>query len=882
MVTVLLHRIRSHARVRFLLLALFSGALFAAGVFSPHFGFASKYFTDFFASGFSSTKAYAFFLYAGLSFFLLSISHFLPQFRISRKMLLVVVALAFLVQLGVYVGFAASERLEAFGDATVATGSVFSETKLIHIHNMKAAAAFVGGLFGAASGSYDAGIPFLSSVPAWAIIIFLILFGASAVLFLLVFGEKEREWADYSGACTALYLMTSFSVLKNMVDGGPLSIECLVSALVLFLLIAWSEKSFITIAVRSLPYAAFLFLSYGAIVSLFLPLSAAWDITIPGVMQYAFFALVAALLWNRTLWGTARAGAVFACIAVLFLLRSHSFAYHESRYLLTRVEAGDTVHFLDTDTEKPFAAVYRNEYGAIYSMKSAGRERIMDIVVQEKLNPSFYPVMIPGKSCPSDEPFVVSGEMRGSPHTGLTVRQDDGQVNIMDFSRCAAGNACDYSFAFEMKGCTPNPKKITVDFLASMGFEQFVMSRFSIESPEDYLTRTARTPLPKSGKKAVIVFLESARARYLEDYASSMPFLTSLAARGCSGSSVPVSPTFSAAQSLSLLTGTYGDKSGGLHIIYLDDRNEFKLAFTESITPFYAPQSGVKSLGELIEGNRRDIIHLDDSDGLMRYLPTVVKNELSVLWLLDTESEPYGTLTGNAALAAKIAHADVNIERFYRAVMSAAPDTLFLFVGDHGISEIRNPVIWNDVRALLTEAGIPLDKANLWIDAGVGIRIWMKEPVASSVIEEYERTIRALFAERMPCLYVEDKELRRARHTDLDRTQTGDIMIGAHPGCIISADELPQAYGNVPDSVLQNEKRLLAKRMGNESVHGYYENRTEDMQAMFVMADPYGALSCKGRTVNIVDFAPTILEYLGYGDRGTAQFDGTSLYKRLY
>jgi hypothetical protein len=290
----------------------------------------------------------------------------------------------------------------------------------------------------------------------------------------------------------------------------------------------------------------------------------------------------------------------------------------------------------------------------------------------------------------------------------------------------------------------------------------------------------------------------------------------------------------------------------------------------------------VKSLSEFIEGNRRDIIHLDDSDGLMGYLPTVVKNELSVVWLLDTESEPYGTLTGNAALAAKIAHADANIERFYRAVMAAAPDTLFLFVGDHGISEIRNPVAWRDVRALLTEAGIPLDKADLWIDAGVGARIWMKQPVASSVIDGYERALRALFAERMPCLYVEDEELRKARHTDLDRMQTGDIMIGAHPGCIISADELPQDYRNVPDSVLKNEKRLLAKRMGNESVHGYYENRAKDMQSMFVMADPRGALSCKERTVNIVDFAPTILEYLGYGDRGAAQFDGTSLYKRLY
>lgn len=882
MVTALLHRIRSHVRVHFLLLALFFCALFAASALSPHLGFVAKYFTDFFASGFSSTKAYTLFLYAVLSFFLLSVSHFLPQFRTSRKTLLIIATLAFLIQLGVYADFAVSERLEAFGDATVATGSVFSETKLIHIHNMKAAAALVGGFLGAESGSYDVGIPFLGSVPAWAIIIFLILFGASVALFLLVLGEKEREWPDHSGARMALYLMTSFSVLKNMIDGGPFSIECLVSALVLFLLIKESEKPFLKTVVHSLPYAAFLFLAYGAIVSLFLPFSATWDIIAPGIMQYAFFALITAFLWSRASWAAARAGVVFVSIAVLFMLRSHSFAYHEFRYLITRVEAGDTVHFLDTDAGKPPPAVYRNGYGAIYSVKSAGGERIADVVARERLNPSFYPVMIPGKSCPPDEPFVVSGEVRGSPHAGLTVRQDDGQVKILDFSRCAAGSACDYSFAFEMKGCTPNPKKIAVDFLASMGFERFVMSRYAAEAPEDYRIRVARMPLPASGKKAVIVFLESARARYLDDYASSMPFLTSLAARGCSGSSIPVAPTFSAAQSLSLLTGTYGDKSGGLHIIYLDNKNEFKLAFTESITPFYAPRSGVKSLSEFIEGNRRDIIHLDDSDGLMQYLPTVVKNELSVLWLLDTESEPYGTLTGNTALAAKIAHADANIERFYRTVMAAAPDTLFLFVGDHGISEIRNPVAWRDVRALLAEAGIPLDQTNIWIDAGVGARIWMKQPAASSVIDGYERALRALFAERMPCLYVEDKELRKMRHTDLDRTQTGDIMIGAHPGCIISADELPQDYGNVPDSVLLNEKRLLAKRMGNESVHGYYENSAKDMQSMFVIADPRGALLCKERTVNIVDFAPTILEYLGYGERGAAQFDGTSLYKRLY
>ena len=109
--------------------------------------------------------------------------------------------------------------------------------------------------------------------------------------------------------------------------------------------------------------------------------------------------------------------------------------------------------------------------------------------------------------------------------------------------------------------------------------------------------------LQLSDKKVIVLVLESARAQYFSDYKVQMPFLQSLANRSCYGRVKPVSPTFSAANSLALLSGTYPETNGLLHIIFLNEDEEFVLAFNKSYTPYSSSVRGINVINRVINGN---------------------------------------------------------------------------------------------------------------------------------------------------------------------------------------------------------------------------------------------------------------------------------------
>lgn len=846
--------------------------------FVPPLAEAARFIVNIFATGFSYVKLY---LFLGSGFFLFLILSL--KIRISRtvKRSTFIRAVAIFAVAGFLMNviFMISHGISPREDAFVISGGNFSENKIIHTHVLKQALSAPLRIFGDfGSGAYDAGYPFLSFFPLWMSILLSGFFAWLIVSFFLITVHRHAEWDDEKRKIFfPLLFVSGFSMLKSVIDGGLLSYEFLLS-FPFFILALRADRRDIFPKGKN-PFFLYLLsflILYPALIKTLYPATDFYEILLHysvAVALLLFFLLL--ILIPIFIHEKKRRFLIpaFLFLIAIPLLLGKSFAAHQITYLFRTVEKGEFLRIL-APARDDVRSSYNAGDSAIYDVENEARKKMFSLMKEWRANPSFYPIISVGNDCISDVPFVVSGEIVSEKKTGLTIREQDELIRTLRFDACANGE-CDFKFSFELRGCVPNPHTAVFSYITHMGFDTFIVKNYRTESFQEYLKERADEPTESSKeKKAVIIVLESARAAYFDDYKEEMPFLHSIAARGCFGSTRPVSPTFSAANALALLTGTYPERNGLFHIIYLDDRDEFVLAASDSITPFYSKEKGVKTLSALIEGNDRDVTHLESSDDLRFFEYTADAHALSVIWVLDTESELYGDLEDNEALRKKFSNLDRNLRNFHRTITERFPNAMFLFLGDHGISEVKERREWKDVKAIIEKAGISLDTANIWIDAGVGVRIWERNPEEARAHEE---KLRKAFSEDS-CFYVVDKESKEAMRAPHDRYRTGDITIGARAGCVIGTEDLPQEYKNVPEEIIASERELLGKRELENSMHGYYDATHKDLQAFFVI-DGAG-LSCKNTKADIVDFAPTIAEYLGV-QTDFSDFQGMSLYEKI-
>jgi hypothetical protein len=121
-----------------------------------------------------------------------------------------------------------------------------SSTMLLHNHLMKGVNALFMGWFGAArQENADAGLAFIGLLPSAWYWVGMILFVVSAVFVILKFIEIYELQTKWRSLYILVYSMISFSMLKNMLDGGIMNTEApiAISAFILILLLGRNQKS---------------------------------------------------------------------------------------------------------------------------------------------------------------------------------------------------------------------------------------------------------------------------------------------------------------------------------------------------------------------------------------------------------------------------------------------------------------------------------------------------------------------------------------------------------------------------------------------------------------------------------------------------------------
>ncbi|MFH1591148.1 MAG: alkaline phosphatase family protein [archaeon] len=875
---------------------------------------AIKYISFSFATAMSFSKVYLFLIFGAAIFLILWLpiptKRIRPHLKTIRFTFFAGIAGLALLSLLSHAYFISAVGAGMNDDLTLVRDGHLSGQKISHIHTLKPMMMLISDTFSRGwEERLDAGHPFVPFVPKPLILLALIIFILLIPIALLLPVSISHRWPKaYKTSLALIYTVAAYATLKALVDGGPLVPESVVSIPVLAYLCfgKLKEKTIGKMMAKLLGstlagYSVLYYLFLNATRDLSFHMTAM--IMVHGIIVLALFGLIFFVTHGIIRKNPAIIVitiALFALIMVGTYYANHMF--FESEYLLRNVPKGSVARYISTNPDMPDKKVYKTKYDAIYERQITADTPMWRLIQDLRLNPSFYPVDVipPGGSQGVLAQLTVGIIPLSTSTSGVDLQTQDRLVRVHGWRECDTLETCDYEIVFDMWMPTPSPNKVLFDYINKIGIDTYLITGYDVGFYEEGLPglgwHLPEVPLPKAGidrpdgikevrtdgepdsKKVVILILESARAAYRKDYAKEFSFLTTFAADHCGGSLVPVPPTFSAANSLALLSGAYPEDNGLLHIIFLDEDGQFKLAYEDSYNPSYSKELGIVTINQIIEGKDRNIYTtIYHSDELSEYVTAALAERFSLFWILDTESEPFSDLADNPELANRIRTLDKNLKQFISAIQEKAPDTLFIIMGDHGIAEIKELVRWEDIRPDLEDAGIDIDASQVWIDAGVGLRIWTETPPTSAVVEATKDWLS-----NEPCFYLVDKAMREDLHIDMERLQTGDIMIGAKPGCMLVADELPQEYDNVREDIVENERNLLKKRPGMNSMHGYYNANHPDLHSMLVIGGPTrgDGLACDDEVIQMVDIAPTILDYFGIDFAENPQFSGTSLYEK--
>ncbi len=195
-----------------------------------------------FAGGRSNIKLYGFFVYTILLCALAIIPA--PKIKVKNKWLLTSVLAAFGYGLLILIYFLKKLGFGLFNFIITFNNSELSTTIITHNHVMKGVLGLLSGSIGnAVQEKVDTGWAFVGLIPAPLLIIAGILAIAASVLLILKYIELVKQQQKWHVLFIILYAIVSFSLIKNIIDGGIFNKETPIAMVaLLFIIIPWKGK----------------------------------------------------------------------------------------------------------------------------------------------------------------------------------------------------------------------------------------------------------------------------------------------------------------------------------------------------------------------------------------------------------------------------------------------------------------------------------------------------------------------------------------------------------------------------------------------------------------------------------------------------------------
>ncbi len=446
---------------------------------------------DVFAGGRSSVKVDLFFVYVILLStiaLVLGKGEILSQLKIRNFWVLLSVLATFTYSTALMIVFYRHWGLDISDFVVVLHNGEVTSTMLLHNHIMKGFNGWVLHWFGmAGQENLDAGYSLLHLLPNTYYLVGGVFFAVAAVFLILKFVELYKKQQGHNLLFIVLYSTVSFSLLKNMLDGGVLNRETPLALAGLCFILLWTTPAkfkdiYKVLAWSFSPLAVYL----GVILILWqAKLIAIYIFTATIFPMILFVVLLLTLAW----WWVMGFNAKSRVGAVLLLCSIVSFYFPISNSVETYLGSRRVL-----SSEGAFVALYKNpevqpaqqstwvaqeQFNnlTVYQFLPIQPARINEVLTSNNLVPNYKPITIPGYNClpvlgTRSLSFTVSSpnQMNTSPTTGrfgrLSMIKELPKVNKL----------YQYRVTVDFSACTPRILNIVQELLRSQGREPFFIT----------------------------------------------------------------------------------------------------------------------------------------------------------------------------------------------------------------------------------------------------------------------------------------------------------------------------------------------------------------------------------------------------------------------
>jgi hypothetical protein len=454
-------------------------ALFVAAQHSYLANILLHNFINTFAGGRSEVKVGIFLFYIvflSAVALLPNVLNFLAKWRIKTNLLFIAIFTTFLYGFALLLVFFQKLGISIKSFVAVFHNDEVSSTMLLHNHLLKGFNGFVLNLFHAAKQeNVDTGFAFVGLLPSVWYIIGGVLVFASAVLLLLKFAEIYKDTKANKAVFVILYAIVSFSILKNMLDGGLFNHETPI-AITAFIIIIWihAKNKFSSwwIAIPIAVYIVIAAIIWQAKMDSFHYLTNSLFTT--GTMAAMLGAFI---FWHKGISKQFRLGVLISILAATFMyvpvaegfsayIFSHKNITSDGALIgLYNKPAGPESGWIKTDVVNDLS---------YYSVHPSKPTSFGSLLHDNHLLDNLTPITLPWETCLPTNPlhtirFTLVTE---DPISEQTYTHDFGQIINIQQSNPVNGIPR-YSVSMAMKPCTPRTLNAIEELLKERGLHTF-------------------------------------------------------------------------------------------------------------------------------------------------------------------------------------------------------------------------------------------------------------------------------------------------------------------------------------------------------------------------------------------------------------------------
>lgn len=450
--------------------------------YSPNLQIFIHELVNIFAGGRSSVKIFLFFGFIVM----LCLAALLNKsnIRINKKVVLGLLCLTYAYGLALHLYFIKKLGLSITDFVISFNNQEISSSTLTHTHVMKGVMALVlQWLRIGSQENADTGLAFLNLVHPLlfvvGIVIILLSIGYLIALFLELFNAYKERVDKWGIIFILLYGITSFSLIKNFLDGGILNRETLfsVSALLFIIFPIKSLRAQKTAALYRLsPVIAYILLLTLINFHTQVPLAKQWSQLFQAL---TYGSILGSLIYLYSVKRFSRPGVLLIIMCALLLYWPITHA--KNSYISNNKSLqGDSAYVgLLNPTQAKDYTLYEKIGGLyIYEYTPSKAYSVQELLEQNELLDNLNPVKIPWHNClPMGEYQINSFELISKqPIPSEQLSNKFINIRLADESR--SGDFYRYQGSMAMKPCTPRPINVLEHTVLQTGVKTFFVTNF--------------------------------------------------------------------------------------------------------------------------------------------------------------------------------------------------------------------------------------------------------------------------------------------------------------------------------------------------------------------------------------------------------------------